>query len=50
MLNLFQSIATKLIDKYAQVKTTTRRVLNTNVWLNEECKKKTRRLERVKQD
>ena len=40
-------MATKLIDKYALVKTT-RWVDNINVWLNEECrqaKKKTWRLE-----
>ena len=50
LLILFQSITNKLIDKYAPVKTTARRVRNTNVWLNEECrqaKKKTRRLERL---
>ena len=50
LLNLFQSTTTKFIDKYAPVKTTTRRVRNTNVWFNEECrqaKKKTRRLKRL---
>ena len=45
LLNLFQSTTTKLIDKYASVKTKKRGVRNTNVWFNEECrqaKKKTR--------
>ena len=35
LLNLFQSITTKFIDKYAPVKTITRRMCITNVWFNE---------------